>query len=40
MVNKINKTNIKGEIRKVYKILAGKPEQETALETRLYHCQN
>jgi len=40
MANKMCETNIKGEMRKVYKILAGKPEQETALGTTLYYCQN
>jgi len=40
MVNKMHETNIKGEMRKVYKILAGKPEQGTALGTTFYHCRN
>jgi len=38
MLNKMRETNSKGEIRKVYKILARKPEEEKALGTTLYHC--
>lgn len=40
MLNKMRETNRKGEMRKVYKILAGKPEEETALGTTLYYCKN
>jgi hypothetical protein len=40
MLNKMHETNRKGETWKVYKILTGKDEDETALGTTLHHCQN
>ena len=40
MLNKMRETHSKGEMRKAYKILAGKPEEEAALGTTLCHCQN
>jgi len=40
MLNKMHETNRKEEMRKVHKILLGKPEEETALGITFYHCQN
>jgi hypothetical protein len=40
MLNKMHEKNMKGEMWNLYKILSGKAEEETALGTTLYHCQN